>query len=160
MNPDRGNATPWNEWSDKRDRSPAVWSTVTDFLRRQPEFILGGALVGGALLAYWAKNATRTAQPTYAAAAYNASDDGRAQPGLAAAAPTHQPTAQGWRRHERRRTWAQENEGPRRMPSARLGATEDQMEEMATPSTHALDSGTAGSTGAAYDLDPKSITGG
>lgn len=46
------------------------------------------------------------------------------------------------------------------MPSARLGATEDQMEDLATPSTHALDTGTAGSTGAAYDLDPNSITGG
>lgn len=46
------------------------------------------------------------------------------------------------------------------MPSARLGATEEQIEELATPSTHALESGNPGATGAAYELDPNSITGG
>ena len=44
--------------------------------------------------------------------------------------------------------------------SARLGATEDQMEEVVTPSAHALEAGTAGITGATYELDPKSIMGG
>jgi hypothetical protein len=52
------------------------------------------------------------------------------------------------------------NEIPNRMPSARLGATEDQIEELAGPSPEALEAGTAGVTGAAYDLDPRSITAG
>ena len=143
-----------NAWSAQHGRSPALWSTVTDFFRRQPEFVLGGALVGGALLAYWVKNAGKsTAQAWDAEAPYSA---GNRHPRPA----SQQADAQNGRRQERRRTWARSPEEPRRMPSARLGATEDQLEELATPSTHALESGNPGATGAAYDLDPKSITGG
>ena len=149
MNPYRANEPAWNEWSAQEGRSPAMWSTVTDFFRRQPEFVLGGALVGGALLAYWVKNAGKAPDT----AAPDPARYGRTQSAF-------QPSsAQNWRRHERR-AWVRSPEEPRRMPSARLGATEDQMEDLVTPSTHALESGNPGATGAAYDLDPKSITGG
>ena len=151
MNPYRANTTAWHEGVVQQGRSPAGWSTVTEFFRRQPEFVLGGALVGGALLAYWVKNrGSYTAQPM---AAYGAGV-GYTQP-LAM-----EPTSRGRRRHERSRSWVHDPDGPRRMPSARLGATEDQMENLATPSSHALENGNAGATGAAYELDPRSITGG
>lgn len=153
MNPYRTNTTPWNEWSDQGGRSPALWSTVSNFFRRQPEFVLGGALVGGALLAYWVKyGGGTTAQSQNGAGP----DRTRYEPTPSLAS---QSTEQRWRR-EQRRSWSRRPEEPLRMPSARLGATEDQMEDLATPSSRALESGNPGATGAAYDLDPNSITGG
>lgn len=153
MNSYRTNRTPWHEGADPQGRSPAVWSTVTNFFRRQPEFVLGGALVGGALLAYWVNYGSRTAE---SGNAVNAGRTGYAPtPSLA----SHSTDQRGGRREERR-SWSRRPEEPWRMPSARLGATEDQMEDLATPSSRALESGTPGATGAAYDLDPNSITGG
>jgi hypothetical protein len=50
---------------------------------------------------------------------------------------------------------------PMQMPSARLGAREDQIDHtMQHPSHRAFESGAASPTGAAYDLDPNSITAG
>lgn len=148
MNPYRAKTTAWNEWSAQPGRSPAVWSSVTDFFRRQPEFVLGAALVGGALLAYWIKN---TGNPTAQA------------PNTARYEPTPswsgQSMGQRGRQQDQRHSWPRQEE-PRRMPSARLGATEDQMKNLATPSPRALEAGDTGATGAAYDLDPNSITGG
>lgn len=127
-----------------------LWSAFTNFFRCQPELVLGGALVGGALLAYWIKRTgSFTAQSTTAYAARV----GSARP-LAT-----ELTSQGGRPHEQR-SWGHAPEGPRHMPSARLGATADQMENLAIPSAQALENGNAGATGAAYALDPKSITGG
>lgn len=93
---------------------------------------MGGALVGGALLAYLAlKGRQSSAQQPQFGQGYPTQHSGR---------PDNEPL---WRN-----------------PSARMGATEGQMEDLATPSTRALDAGTAGATGTAYELDPTSITSG
>ncbi|MCE7989938.1 MAG: hypothetical protein DYG89_52995 [Caldilinea sp. CFX5] len=105
---------------------------MRNFFQRQPEWVLAGAMVGGALLAYLATK-------------------GRHSSGQ------KPPFDQGYAAYRERMT---ENEPLWRTPSARMGATEDQMEDLATPSTRALDAGTTGATGAAYELDPTSITGG
>jgi hypothetical protein len=45
------------------------------------------------------------------------------------------------------------------LPSARLGAREDQVDHtMQQPSRRAFEEGAASPTGAAYDLDPRSIS--
>ena len=132
MNQYRSDQTMVRGWSDDPRRSSAGWAGVRNFFQRQPEWILAGALVGGALLAFLA---TKGRQPSAQ----------QPQFGQDYAAP----------RRER-----QDNEPLWRNPSARMGATEGQMEELATPSTRALDAGTAGATGAAYELVPTSITSG
>lgn len=111
----------------------AGWrSAIPPFFRRQPAFVLIGAVVGGALLAFLA---TRGRQ-----------------------SPVQQPPfSQGY---PAQRSGRQDNEPRWRNPSARMGATEGQMEELATPSARALEAGTAGATGTAYELDPTSITSG
>lgn len=128
----RDNRTTASGWSANPPHSSTGWSGVRNFFQRQPEWVLAGTLVGGALLAYLATKGRQTSgqKPQF--------NHGYGAP----------------------RERMPENEPLWRTPSARMGATEDQMEELATPSTRALDAGTAGATGAAYELDPASITGG
>jgi hypothetical protein len=119
-------------WSNNPRRTSAGWSGIRNFFQRQPEWVLGGALVGGALLAYLAlKGRQSAAQQPQLGQSYTAQHSG---------SPDNEPL---WRN-----------------PSARMGATEGQMEDLATPSARALEAGTAGATGAAYELDPTSITSG
>jgi hypothetical protein len=47
---------------------------------------------------------------------------------------------------------------PYHTPAARLGATEEQIAKRTPPPAPALETGTAGVTGAAFDLDPTSVT--
>lgn len=114
------------------NRSSAGGAGVRNFFQRQPEWVLAGAMVGGALLAYLATKGRLTSAPK---PSFN-----QGYAAQRAEVPGNEPL---WR-----------------TPSARMGATEDQMEDLATPSTRALDAGTTGATGAAYELDPTSITGG
>lgn len=132
MNQFRTDRTKARGWSDGPQRASAGWSGIRNFFQHQPEWVLGGALVGGALLAYLAlKGRQSSAQQPQFGQRYTAQHSGR---------PDNEPL---WRN-----------------PSARMGATEGQMEDLATPSTRALDAGTAGTTGTAYELDPTSITSG
>jgi len=132
VNQYRSDQTMARGWSDDPRRSSAGWSGVRNFFQRQPEWVLAGAVVGGALLAFLTTKGRQ--------------------------APARQPSfGQGYPTQYSGR---QDNEPRWRNPSARMGATEGQMEELATPSTRALDAGTAGATGAAYELDPTSITSG
>lgn len=147
MNHYRVNSTAWSGRSGRQGNATDFWTSVTNFAHRQPEFVFAGALIGGALLAVWRKNR--------ATAAYLPSQGERAP------APQSFTTADRRSPDPRaRQPWLADQYRSRPMPSARLGATEDQMESLAAPSAHALESGTAGTTGAAYELDPKSITGG
>jgi hypothetical protein len=124
MNGVRTNSTAWRGQPSSAHSSANLWSDVADFFRRQPEFVVAGAIIGGALLAFLAKNRLT-------------------------------PTGQT---NERGRAFAPQPAW--HTPAARLGATEDQMEELVTPSARALEAGAAGATGAAYELDPTSITSG
>lgn len=126
MNQMRITATTWPDQSDGAGRSGGWWSTINGFFRRQPEFVLVGAVVGGALLAFAAQNARSTAS----------------------------------RRNDQMHSATDNNMPPWHTPAARLGATEEQMDTLTTPSARALEAGTAGVTGSAYELDPTSITSG
>ena len=132
MNQFRDNRATAGGWSTNPQHSSAGWSGVQNFFQRQPEWVLVGAIIGGALLAYLATKGRHSSaqKPSF--------DQGYAA----------------------QRSGMQRNEPLWRTPSARMGATEDQMEDLATPSTRALDAGATGATGAAYELDPTSITGG
>ncbi|MEZ4737642.1 MAG: hypothetical protein R3E79_61990 [Caldilineaceae bacterium] len=120
-----------------------LWSNVTAIFRRQPEWVLAGAVVGGALLAFWAKNAAQSSTSS----------------------GYHDYTYRGDRQR-----WTTLNDAsyrrpvakdaPYRRPADHLGATEAQMDDLTAPSQRDLDAGTAGATGAAYELDPDSITAG
>lgn len=57
-----------------------------------------------------------------------------------------------------RRQPASAAQAPYHTPASRLGATEEQMAKRTPPPAPALESGTAGVTGTAYDLDPASVT--
>ena len=50
------------------------------------------------------------------------------------------------------------NQGPHQMPSAHMGATEEQMEPRTKQATSALESAATGTTGAVYELDPASLS--
>lgn len=126
------NRTTWRAPTAYQSEAAGWRSAIPPFFRRQPEFVLIGAVVGGALLAFLATRGRQSSaqQPPF----------GQGYPGP----------------HSRI-----QNDEPRwRNPSARMGATEGQMEDLATPSARALDAGSAGATGAAYELDPTSITSG
>ena len=128
MNTYRSNPNAWRAEPSSTGGLAEIWSGFTHFARRQPELVVAGALIGGALLGFWVKGAP---VPSF----------------------DHSPTQQ--RRPVRRAA------GPERMPSTRLGATEDQMSDnFPTPSAHALETGSGGTTGAIYDLDPDSLTSG
>lgn len=132
MNQYQGNTTQWQPATRRNSGSTDLRSALTRLTRGQPELVLAGGLLGGALLALLVKSALN-------------------------ATPPH-VSHNGYRNHNR--PWPSSPDAPRPMPSARLGATEDQIESLATPSMRALDDGSAGATGSAYDLDPKSITAG
>lgn len=151
MKPYRNELTAWSARTGIARNATEWWSGVTDLVRRQPEFVLAGALVGGALVALFMRNA----RDSTAHSGYLAVPRGTGQASFPATNQANQQWDSRRERPNRRR-----DDEPLRMPSARLGATEDQMEALATPSTHALETGTAGATGTAYELDPKSITGG
>ncbi len=120
-----------NAWRGERGRAGGtadLWSSFTQFASRQPELVIAGALIGGALVAFLIRGAGT-----------QSSEQGQGQRRMA---------------HNR-------DASPHRMPSTRLGATEDQMSDnFVTPSSHALEAGSGGTTGAIYDLDPDSLTSG
>ena len=126
------NTTQWQPATNRNSGSSDLRSALTRLTRGQPELVLAGGMLGGALLALLVKSALN-ATPSHAAHRTDRRDN---------------------------RPWPSSPDTPRPMPSAHLGATEDQMESLATPSSRALDDGSAGATGSAYDLDPKSITAG
>lgn len=132
----QGNTTQWQPATSRNSGSTDLRSALTRLTRGQPELVLAGGLLGGALLALLVKSALNATPPHVSHNAYR--NDNRND----------------------NRLWPSSPDAPRPMPSARLGATEDQMESLATPSPRALDDGSAGATGSAYDLDPKSITAG
>ncbi len=128
MNTYRSNQNAWRDERSQTESLTELWSNFTNFARRQPELVVAGALIGGALLGFWVKGSA-----TQPAAYYPRQDYRPARP-------------------EAR---------PQRMPSTRLGATEDQMSDnFATPSRQALEAGSGGTTGEIYDLDPGSLTSG
>lgn len=129
MNRYQENRTQWQPTMSRNSGAVDWRSTLTRLTRNQPELVLAGGLLGGALLALLVKNVLNNPTPSPAYQADN-------------------------------RPWPSSPDAPQPMPSARLGATEDQMENLVTPSPRALDAGSAGATGSAYDLDPKSITAG
>ena len=123
MNQFRSDRTTEPAWSYSPQRSSGEWAGVRNFFQRQPEWILAGALVGGALLAFLATKGRQSLAQ---------------QP----------PFGQGY---PVQHSGTQDNEPRWRNPSARMGATEGQMKELATPSARALEAGTAGATGTAYE---------
>ncbi len=111
---------------------------IEDFAQRQPELFVAGVFAGGFLLGYFLKNVNsrmpaldnRNFNDTYQARFAD-----RTQNGGNAATP------------------------PR--SSARLGATEDQISRAPQQSAaSAVSNDDLSTTGTAYELDPKSITGG
>ncbi|CAN5564683.1 hypothetical protein BH10CHL1_BH10CHL1_07300 [soil metagenome] len=111
---------------------------LEDLAQRQPELLLIGALAGGFLLGYLVGNAngSREMRPSRRLSAhYSSRDASRARGDLGYAT------------------------SPR--SSARLGATEDQVNRSPQQSSAgAVSRDEVSTTGTAYELDPKSITGG
>jgi len=104
---------------------------LENFAQRQPELLLVGALAGGFLLGYFLKNS-------------NGRNEMRNNRGLN---PTYSPLG------------SRDTTPP--MSSARLGATEDQINRAPQQSAAgAVSRDEVSTTGTAYELDPKSITGG
>ncbi|MBX3016069.1 MAG: hypothetical protein KF832_31395 [Caldilineaceae bacterium] len=154
MSQDQSNASGRGRKSGQSGQAQRLGSQGTPEQGWQPELVFIGALIGGALLAWFVKTTTGSTLsakrwlPTQAPPTVHPSSS----PSSPSPATRQAPVAQ--------RPSPSAPEEPLRMPSARLGATEDQMKPLATPSEQALEKGTAGATGTAYELDPKSITGG
>ncbi len=104
---------------------------LEDFAQRQPELFLIGAVAGGFLLGYFLKNANGRNETRHNRS-FNAAYSSRGS------SDTTLP-----------------------MSSARLGATEEQVNRSPQQSSAgAVSRDEVSTTGAAYELDPKSITGG
>jgi len=131
MNRYRDNSAMWG--TGRAGNATGIWSNVTGFFRRQPEWVLAGAVVGGALLAFWVRNATQ---------------------------PSTGSSYHGYTYRGDRQRWNTLDDAPYRRPADHLGATEDQMADLTAPSRRDLEAGSAGAPGAAYELDPDSITAG
>jgi len=132
----RSNPNAWRAETGKSGTAE-LWSSFTQFASRQPELVIAGALIGGAVLGFLIKGAATQATPRYL------------ERGPERSAPA------------RRGAYRREEALAGRMPSKRLGATEDQMSAtFPTPSSQALEAGSGGTTGAIYDLDPGSLTSG
>lgn len=111
---------------------------LSNFAQRQPKLWVVGALAGGFLLGYWLTKARGGSGQWF---------DSEAQ----RIASRH---AGGWPEGERKQNASS-------LPSARLGATEDQIKpSMQQSAANAVPRDEVSTTGTAYDLDPKSITGG
>ncbi|MFN8493401.1 MAG: hypothetical protein U0350_37730 [Caldilineaceae bacterium] len=109
-----------------------------NFAQRQPQLLVVGALAGGFLLGYWLNNARH----------------GSDQWLRMEADPNGDRRSTNWPEGE-------QNNAGSSLPSARLGATEDQIKpSMQQSAANAVPRDEVGTTGTAYDLDPNSITGG
>ena len=110
---------------------PVARNQWRHFVQRQPAIFLAATLAGGFLLGYWLKGSQRYSENDPTAGNFIGND-----------------------RHEPRQAKSV-------LPSARLGATEEQITRATQPSAaRAVPKDEVSTTGTAYELDPDSITGG
>ncbi len=127
MNDYRETSDAWGQ--EQTGRLSDRESSLVRLIRRQPEFVLAGSLLGGVLLALLSQKASQTWHKSV------------------------------YRSHsERLDQQDQPYEAPNRTPSARIGASEEQMTPRTAHASAAVEAGATGTTEAIYEMDRASLT--